>query len=218
MIRRALSNHRYEVEGSIVMNIPISKDGEPAWGVATLFPSQGEWTEEDYLALTTNHLIELSDGRLEVLPMPTQYDQLIVLFLFECLRDWARPRKAGMVLAAPMRVRLASGKFREPDVLFMSAEHAGRRHDEYWDGADFVIEVVSPDHPNRDWVQKRADYASCGIPEYWIVDPRDRTLTILSLAGEVFVERARCTAGEIARSTSLAGFEVTVADIFEQDT
>ncbi len=199
------------------MNIPISKDGEPAWGVATLFPYQGNWTEQDYLNLTTNHLVELSDGRLEVLPMPTQYHQLIVLFLFECLRDWARPRKAGMVLAAPMRVRLASGKFREPDVLFMHSKHTDRRHEEYWEGADFVIEVVSPDDPDRDCVQKRADYATCGIPEYWIADPRDRTLTILSLVGVEFVESARCTIGEIARSTSLDGFEVAVADIFAQD-
>ncbi len=41
---------------------PPSKDGEPTWGIALLFPAQGEWSEAKYLALETNHLVELCDG------------------------------------------------------------------------------------------------------------------------------------------------------------
>jgi hypothetical protein len=44
---------------------------EPAWDVALLFPSQGDWSEFEYLALDTNRLVELVDGNLEVLPMPS---------------------------------------------------------------------------------------------------------------------------------------------------
>ena len=44
--------------------------GDPTWEVAYLFPSQGAWSVTDYLALETNHLVELSEGRLEVLAMP----------------------------------------------------------------------------------------------------------------------------------------------------
>jgi hypothetical protein len=36
-----------------------------------LFPEQGQWTEGAYLALNTRRMIELSDGCLEVLPVPT---------------------------------------------------------------------------------------------------------------------------------------------------
>ena len=38
-----------------------------------LLPPAGAWTTEDYLWLTrdTNQLIELADGRLETLPMPS---------------------------------------------------------------------------------------------------------------------------------------------------
>ena len=50
---------------------PRGKFAEPAWQIATLFPNQGVWDEGDYLALTTNHLVEFSDGYIEVLPMPT---------------------------------------------------------------------------------------------------------------------------------------------------
>jgi hypothetical protein len=44
---------------------PITRQkGEPAWEIAELFPPQGYWCEEEYLALTdgTNHLVELTDG------------------------------------------------------------------------------------------------------------------------------------------------------------
>ena len=55
-----------------------------AWEVAPLLPERGEWREEDYLWLTnhTNRLVEFSDGYVEVLPMPTDEHQRIVLFLY----------------------------------------------------------------------------------------------------------------------------------------
>jgi Uma2 family endonuclease len=48
-----------------------------------LAPLQGLWTVDQYLTLTnqTNHLIEFTDGMIEVLPMPTEYHQAISKFL-----------------------------------------------------------------------------------------------------------------------------------------
>ena len=63
-----------------------------------------------------------------------------------------------------------------------------RNQDRFWLGADVVVEVVSPDDPGRDLVVKRADYAEAAIPEYWIVDPRVETVTVLTLAGGAYVE------------------------------
>ena len=48
------------------------------YAVAELFPAQVEWTEEEYLALDTNRIVELSDGNLDVAEMPTDFHQLIV--------------------------------------------------------------------------------------------------------------------------------------------
>ena len=76
----------------------VDKEGEPAWEIARLFPNQGFWSEEDYLALDGNHLVEFSDGYVEVLPMPTTSHQRIVLFLYEMLRLFIFPGKLGEVL------------------------------------------------------------------------------------------------------------------------
>ena len=59
----------------------------PAWEVALLYPEQGAWTEGAYLRLTdqTNRLVELVDGRVEVLPMPSRKHQKIVALM---KRSW----------------------------------------------------------------------------------------------------------------------------------
>jgi Uma2 family endonuclease len=105
---------------------------EPVWEIATLFPDQGQWSEEEYLGLGTNRLVEFSDGTLEVLPMPTQTHQTIVFLLSRLLYAFASTKAVGYVLPAALRVRLWEGKYREPDVVFMLSEHASRRHESYW--------------------------------------------------------------------------------------
>ena len=48
----------------------------------------------------------------------------------------------------------------------------------FWLGADVVVEVVSPDDPERDTKLKRADYAEARIPEYWILNLLQRQLEV----------------------------------------
>jgi Uma2 family endonuclease len=124
----------------------------PAWDVARLFPDQGAWTEQDYLAVTEdlNRLVELAHGRIEVLEMPKQHHQLIVDFLVALLNAFVRPRKLGRVVSAPFRIHLEANLFREPDVTFMRREHFHRTNDSFWEGADLAIEVVSPDAQSRE--------------------------------------------------------------------
>src|SRR6266446_7182381 len=90
--------------------------GEPAWEIAYLFPAQGSWTEPEYLGLPGNRLVELSNGFLEVLPMPTMSHQMIVLALYRALLGFTAKDGLGTVLVAALRVRLWKGKIREPDV------------------------------------------------------------------------------------------------------
>src|SRR3954471_7697047 len=108
---------------SKVSDKTTSTFGEPAWDVARLFPAQGQWSEQEYLGLGGNRPVEFSDGNVEVLSMPTMSHQEIVLFLYETLKAFITPGRLGKVLVAALPVRLRSGKYREPDVLFMLAEH-----------------------------------------------------------------------------------------------
>ena len=189
---------------------------EPTWEIAQLFPAQGHWSEEEYLALDTNHLIEYSRGQLEFLPMPTQSHQLLIIALFELLRNYVRTRQLGTVLLAPMPVQLWQGKIREPDILFMRAENDDRRTNQFWRGADLVMEVVSPDDPRRDRETKRLEYAQAGIPEYWVVDPLQRSITVLTLDGQAYALHGEFDEGAVATSVLLNGFTVSVDAVFSE--
>ena len=180
-------------------------------------PDQSVWNDADYLHLTrlTNRLVELTDGRIEVLPMPTMSHQLIVQFLSNLLMAFVVIRRLGRVLFAPFRIRMRDGKFREPDVVFMRAEHASRMGEEYWDGADLVMEVISEGGADRDLNVKRLDYAEAGIPEYWIVDPRQSRITVLRLADGQYAVDGEYGPGAKAVSPTLPGFEVDVQQAFD---
>ena len=65
----------------------------------------------------------------------------------------------------------------------MLAAHASRMGNEYWNGADLVMEVVSDKNRPHDIKKKRIEYAKAGIPEYWIIDPKKETITVLVLKG-----------------------------------
>jgi Uma2 family endonuclease len=189
--------------------------GEPAWEVALLFPPQGEWTEEEYLALDTNRMVELSDGRLEVLPMPTIFHQLLVKYLCAMLDQHVSERNLGTVLFAPLPVRLWAAKYREPDIVFLRHDRARRVHGQPF-GADLVMEVVSEGDENRerDLVTKRQEYATAGIAEYWIIDPRERHVTVLTLDEGVYRVHGEFAPEATAASVLLPGFEVDVESVF----
>lgn len=179
--------------------------------IVALLPQQGEWSERDYLWLTdrTNHLVELSDGVVEVLPMPTERHQAISRYIFLALLTIMQ-RIGGEVFYAPLRLRVGPCKFREPDVLLVRSAADPRRGDAYWQGADLVGEVVSPDDPARDYVTKRADYAGAGVLEYWIVDPQAETITVLALDGSAYVEHGVFRRGDVASSALLPDLGVAV--------
>jgi Uma2 family endonuclease len=192
--------------------LPPSRRGEPTWEVARFFPVQGKWTEEEYLALPTNNLVELSNGCLEFLPMPTHYHQAVVLYLYRLLYAFTTAHAPGTVMVASLPVHLGKGLFREPDVLYMRAENADRIND-YWEGADLVMEVVSPSNSDHDRRTKRAEYAQARIPEYWIVDVVAGHILVLALRGRRYRVHGRFGPGTQATSALLQGFTVDVDEV-----
>lgn len=176
-----------------------------------LLPLQGLWTEEQYLRLTdqTNHFIEFTEGYVEVLPMPTRKHQAISRFLFLALLAFVQ-RLGGTVFYAPLRIRVAPGRFREPDLVLLLDVNDPRNQNAFWLGADLVVEIVSPNHVEHDTVMKRTDYAAAGIPEYWIVNPAEETITVLKLEDSVYVAHRVFHRGDMATSVLLQGFTVNV--------
>jgi Uma2 family endonuclease len=194
-----------------------SKLGEPVWELATLYPKQGHWTIAAYLALRSSRLIEYAGGTLEFLPMPTRSHQQIVGFLWQLLKGFLTPA-GGDVWFAPIRVRVSDDRFRDPDIVAFLDRDDPRAGNEFFAGADLVMEVVSEGSENRerDYVVKRDEYEAAGIPEYWIVDSEERVITVLSLHGGRYVEHCVAGEGEVVRSALLHGLEIESGEVLTE--
>jgi Uma2 family endonuclease len=199
---------------------PTTQPSEPelTWEIARLFPAQGDWSEEEYLELDTNQLVEYSNGFLEFLPMPTALHQLILQFIFKALDGFVVANDLGTVFVAGYKVRLRARKYREPDIIFIKTAHGAGIKKQYCEKADLVIEVVSEKNRPHDITKKRIEYARAGIPEYWIIDPENESITVLVLKPrqKIYTEFGTFRKGERAASKLLRGFTVDVTMALSQ--
>jgi Uma2 family endonuclease len=197
--------------------LPPSPPGAPSWPVALLYPLQGQWSEEEYLALQnrTRRQVELTDGQIEVLPAPKPFHQRIAQYLFRLLEACVIAVGSGEVFLAPLPVRLWPGKYRDPDVSYFKPGRITNPHRQP-EGADLVIEIVSDGEEDRkrDLQTKRREYAEAGIAEYWIVDPKTETISVLVLDGSEYRVHGEFHPGETASSVLLSGFTVDVKATF----
>ncbi len=189
-------------------------DLELAVEVAEIFPPQGQWTENDYFALPdTNRFVELSEGRLIMPPHPTYSHQFALLELSVILREFVNKHNLGTVCLAPLPVRLWPDKIREPDILYLSHQHADRIGEQYCGPPDLAVEITSPSTGLTDRRDKFREYAQAGVQEYWLVDPEDRTVEVFTLQEGAYKLSGQWSPGEVATSALLAGLEVEVDKI-----
>ena len=174
-----------------------------------LLPGPGEWTEADYYPFSERgRPVELSDGNLEIVELPTYAHQRILLRLSVALHTFVTARNLGEVCFAPLPVKLWSGKIREPDLMFMSTAHASRMG-EYWGVPDLAVEVISLGSVYKDREVKRKEYAKAGVAEYWIIDPEARTVDIYEV-GKHF------TGTDVLTSELFEGFSMPLAELFAE--
>lgn len=173
------------------------------------------WTEEAYLAYADRfpRLVELSEGCLVVLEMPTPRHQRIVQNTFKQLDAWAAAA-GGEAFVAPLPIRLWPGKYREPDVMLYSAAGRERVQADFAGPPDLVVEVQSPGTARLDATDKVVEYAQAGIPEYWRVDPDRRQVEQNVLAGAEYTVRAVLGPGDVIRAAVVDGLECPVDALF----
>ena len=182
-------------------------------------PPQGTPVDEAFvIGLPGWPLAERVDGRLDYLPLPTPHHQTVGSRLYEGMlrHQWDLGGNAALRFTGlPLRIPAYDGhdgRLRYPDLAMLLNEADPRAAADAWNGADWVVEIVSPDNPRRDTEDKRLDYAAAGVPEYWIVDPRprSRTISVLTLVNGPYQETTY-EEGDTAASVLLPGFAVDVA-------
>jgi len=121
-------------------------------------------------------------------------------------------------LEAPVGVRLPNQPVPlQPDILFVRTERLDIIGDDYVEGApDLVMEVLSPSNWLYDRREKMQAYREGGVAEYWIVDPRARTIEVYVLEQGAYRLVNQYGPGEVAQSLEVVGFHVSLDDVFRE--
>lgn len=135
---------------------------------------------EQYEALPESRRVEIFDGVAYDTASPSQIHQTLSMELSNTLYNYLKSKKGGcQVFCAPFDVKLSDSPLTivQPDIMVICDRDKldGKR----CNGApDFIIEIVSPTNPSDDYIRKLYYYKNAGVREYWIVDPRRKTVTI----------------------------------------
>jgi Uma2 family endonuclease len=193
---------------SPVRELPIPVERE--------WPPQGKWTYEDYRRLPDDGWIyEVIEGELYISSTPTPIHQENKGNLFVAFRGYGKKYDAGKVYGAPIDVLLPGlATPVQPDVLFIVKSRLDIVKEDRIEGAPDVIgEILSPWNWNVDRREKFRTYAKAGVREYWIVDPRVRTIELYVLRQGTYELIGKYGVGETVRSEVLPGFEVEVEEV-----
>lgn len=125
----------------------------------------------------------------------------------------------GWWIATEVEVLLDTGEVVRPDVLGWRRETCPTRPTgtPVKDRPDWVCEVVSPRNANDDTVKKLRLYHRVAVPHYWIVDPRDATLTVFRWSVDGYVTVLRAERSEIVRAEPFEAVLLEVGTLFGDD-
>lgn len=164
---------------------------------------------DEFLRAYEGEKAEWVDGWVYPMSPVGRSHQEVGLFLITVLGASVRQKDLGELFYEKFQMRLPESG-REPDILFVSAEHADRLHETYLDGpADLAIEIVSPESRVRDRGVKFYEYEQAGVGEYWLVDPERKSAEFHVLMNGRFVARLPDDDG-IFRSKAVPGFWLPV--------
>ncbi|ASC74171.1 hypothetical protein XM38_051460 [Halomicronema hongdechloris C2206] len=177
----------------------------------------------------TDKRYQLIDGRLIELPPESEPNTSLANYLFLQLVNAGLSFRLIQPHACELQVAvLQSGDpaNRYPDLVVLRPEHlelTQRRLTITFDmlPPSLVVEVVSLGERNRqrDYDRKRSQYAARGIPEYWLIDPIDKVITVLQLESGSYQEVGRFSGQAQIQSPALqrldSSWSVTAAQIFE---
>jgi Uma2 family endonuclease len=182
-------------------------------------------TFEDYLASEdgTGQRYEWVDGVLLAMPTESEFNAWLslALQLYLINSGLVKPRlthRYNCELEVPvLQPKQARNRF--PDLVILRPEHIELTQRRLTIRLEMpapllVVEVVSPGKTNRDrdYRDKRAQYQARKVPEYWLIDPNQQTVMVLTLRDGRY-EVATFKDSEHIASSTFPSFSLTAEQV-----
>ncbi len=168
-------------------------------------------TREQYLDLREDGFkYDMLNGVLQLTPSP-DFDHGEAAGNFgHALVGHNKKVKAGRVAHETDVLLPDGGDVVRPDIAFLKNAHLDRIERVIHGAPDMAVEILSDSTRERDLNEKADRYLKNGVQEYWILDPRERTIQVWNNRGDKWEKRA----GDSLKSELLEGFEVKVSEVF----
>jgi Uma2 family endonuclease len=173
-------------------------------------------TVEEFESMPLEGRWELIDGELVELSPSAEEPSNISANIVVLVGQHVRARRLGRVYTAEGGFVLFPDRatVRAPDVAFVRADRVphgeARKHFSRL-APDLVVEVLSPSDRPSEVVAKIEMYQEAGVPLIWLVDPDQRTVTVIATGKMTEILKADDT---LEGGDVLPGFRVPVAEIF----
>lgn len=82
---------------------------------------------------------------------------------------------------------------------------------------DWVCEIISPRKAAHDLIVKKRIYHQHQVPHYWVIDPRDESLTVLQWTEKGYLEVLAAQRGERVRAEPFPSIDLQVGVLFGDD-
>lgn len=177
-------------------------------------------TYDDLAALPEDRFRhELIDGQHFMTPSPYTNHQRASARIFGAFHGFLEQSPLGEAFYAPFDVVFSDYDVVEPDLLYISNQRSSIITEKNIQGApDLLVEVLSPGTRSRDRTLKRDLYERFGVLEYWLVDPRSRSVTVYRRKEPKFGEPEELTAdaGDHLSTPLLPGLEIPLVEVFAE--
>ena len=140
----------------------------------------------------TDNRYELLDGHLEIMTPPSFRHLLIADKLKEILNQAIKDQHKSLICLSELGVRTGWKKSRIVDLAVIPRSQIINSLEKTAICEIpplLAIEIVSPYSIQRDYRYKRSEYAAVGIAEYWIVDPLEQKITVLTFNEGLYDEQ-----------------------------
>jgi Uma2 family endonuclease len=163
---------------------------------------------------TRDERLELIEGEIFVAPAPTPFHQFVSQRLYDLLKLTVVNRGLGLITYAPLDVAFDEQNIVQPDLVVLLGERTQLIGEENIEGPpSLVIEITSPSSINDDKRRKLSIYAQHGVPEYWLVDPKLKQVTIYSDPANRRY-RTEQTHVDVAVSATIPGLSADLTELF----
>lgn len=164
--------------------------------------------------------MEYINGEIYILSSPNTFHQDISGNLFMLLKNYLRGKPC-KVFFAPFDVHFYKKDFKEPDVcqpdllIACDLENTVNEKGRYMGTPSLVVEILSPSTRSRDMVDKLNTYMLSGVREFWVVDPRAKTVLLYGFKDFQIDAFTTYKKDEVVQSYWFEGLEAPLKEVFE---